>query len=61
MRKEMRYALAALLLLVSVSAYAADDYCQRCPRYYIDVKTPTGLVKMPFLGRCSMLGSAGEE
>ena len=57
----MRHALAALLLLVSVSAYAADDYCQRCPRSYIDVKTPAGVVKMPFLGRCSVLGSAGDE
>ncbi len=57
----MKAVFTALLLLVSVSSYAADDYCQRCPRNYIEAKTPTGMGKWPFLGRCSMIGSAGDK
>jgi len=57
----MRYALAALFLLCSLSANAADENCKLCPRYYIDVKTPARVVKKPFLGQCTMLGSAGDE
>jgi hypothetical protein len=56
----MKTAIAVLLLLGTVSAFAADDYCRQCPRNHITVKMDSGLVKMPFLGRCSLLGSAGD-